>query len=57
MFNPIRPPFVVEARRKARHHSDRSIRRTQQKRPGIRSDRPAVEGRDYLAAFNGCKSK
>jgi hypothetical protein len=57
MFNPIRLPLIVEATRKSLHHPDRPIRRTQQKRSGIRGDRAAIEGRDHFSAFNGCKSK
>jgi hypothetical protein len=35
MFDQIPPPLVVEPRCKSMHHSDRTIRRLQQKLSGI----------------------
>jgi hypothetical protein len=57
MFDQIGPLLIGEVRRKSMHHPNRPIRRTQQKRSGIRGDRTAVEGREHFTAFNSCKSE
>ena len=57
MFDQVLASHIVKAGRKPIHHPDRPIGRSQQQRPGIRRDRPAIERRNHLAAFNSCKSK
>jgi hypothetical protein len=57
MLDVFRTPFVVKARRKPVHHSDRSIGRAQQQRAGVRGHHPAVECRFHTATFNGSEIK
>src|SRR6516164_1402500 len=57
MLDQLLTPCVIEASRKPRHQSDRSIGLSQQQRSSIRGDRPAVERRYYFASFNSCESK
>ena len=57
MLDQFLTSLVMKACREPLHHPDRTIRRAQQQRPGIRGDRPAVERRHHFAAFHGCKSK
>jgi hypothetical protein len=57
VLDQILAPLIVKACCKPLHHPDRPIRAAQQQCPGIRRDRPAVEPRHHLAAFNGCKFK
>jgi hypothetical protein len=56
MLDQMRRPSCKHAR-KSLHHPDRSIRRSQQNCRGITADRAAVERRDHLASFTGCKSE
>jgi len=57
VLDQVGAPHVVKARGKPIHHSDRTIRRAQQQRSGIRGDRAGIERRYHFASFNGCKSK
>jgi hypothetical protein len=57
MFDQLRSPLVVEARRKPADHSDRPIRRSQKQRTRIRRHRAAIKRRFHSAAFNASKIK
>ena len=57
MLNIFLPARVPETGGKSSHHANRTIRRTQQQRPRIRTDHPAIEGRYDFATFNSSKSK
>src|SRR5438132_9465790 len=57
VLDQFRTPHVVKARCEPIHHLDRSIRRAQKQRSGIRGDRAGVERRYHLASFDRFKSK
>ena len=57
MLDQVLATSVMEATRKPRHQSDRSIGPSQKQRSGIRGDRPTVERRHHRASFNSCESK
>ena len=57
VLDQLRAPHVVKARGQSIHHPDRTIRRAQQQRSGIRRDRARVERRNHRAAFNRFKFK
>jgi Zinc-binding dehydrogenase len=55
VFNEVWTPQIVKAASESLHHADRSIRRTQQQRTGIRGDRAGVERGYHLPPFDGFK--
>jgi hypothetical protein len=57
MFDQLRSPLVVEARRKPADHSDRPIRRSQKQRTRIRRHHAGIKRRFHSAAFNASKIK
>jgi hypothetical protein len=57
MLNQMLAPCVMKAFGKPLRQPDRMIRRPKKQRSRIRGDRPAVERRHHLAAFNRCKSE
>jgi len=57
VLDQILPPLVVKARGKPIHHSDRSIRGSQQQRSRIRRHQAGVKGCFHRAAFNDSKIK
>ena len=57
VLDQFRAPHVVKARCQSIHHPDRTIRRAQKQRSGIRRDRARVERRYDRAAFHRFKSK
>ena len=57
VLDQLRSPHIAKARCKPPRQPDRTIRRPQQQRPGIRGHPPAVKCRDNRAPFHGCKAK
>jgi hypothetical protein len=57
MFDQILALDVVEARREAIRHADRTIGLAQKQRSGIRGDRTAFECCHHFTPFDGCKSE
>jgi hypothetical protein len=55
MFDQARVAPVEEASGEAAHQVEAAIELPQQKRAGIRGDRPAIETRDHGTAFDGFK--
>ena len=55
MLDQFLAPIVDEARGKAINQPDRTIRRTQQKRSGIRRDHSTIKTRHNIAPCDGCK--
>ena len=57
VLDQFRAPLVVKARRKPIHQSDRTIRRSQQQRSGIRRHQAAIKCGFHRAAFDDSKIK
>ena len=57
VLDQLRAPLVVKARRKPIHHSDRTIRRSQQQRSSIRGHQAAIKSGFHRAAFDDSKIK
>ena len=57
MLDQVSPPLVVKARRKPIDHPDRSIRRSQKQRPGVRRHKAGIKSCFHSATFNGSKIK
>jgi len=57
MLDQLRGTAIPEAQSEPVDQPDRPIRRSQQQRPGIRRDRPAIERGHHRTPFHGCKSK
>ena len=57
MLDQVSPPLVVKARRKPIDHPDRSIRRSEKQRPGVRRHKAGIKSCFHSATFNGSKIK
>jgi hypothetical protein len=55
VLHQLRAAMIAEAAGKAINQFDRSIRRAEQQRPGIRGDRPAVKPGHHGTPFDRCK--
>jgi putative transposase len=55
VFNEVLAPPVVKTGRESLHHADRTIRRAQQQRTGVRSHWTSVERGHHFASFDGFK--
>jgi hypothetical protein len=57
VLDQFRPPGIGKARRKPPDQPNHPVRRSQQQRPGVRGDRPAVEPRHHRTPFHAGKTK